>query len=107
MSARASKRVIPREGIVLRLYVAGNGPNSVAARDNLRTVLARHPGEAIHLEIVDVVEDPDRGLGDGVVVTPMLHKVSPPPARRIVGNLRDEAVLLAVLDLRKDEKDGT
>ena|ERR1700722_12246666 len=101
MKARSPKRQAAREKLVLRLYVAGDASNGVVARDNLRAVLARYPTEPVQLEVVDVVKDPDRGLRDGVVITPLLVKVTPAPTRRVVGNLRDEATLLAALDLGK------
>ena len=56
--------------------------------------LARAPDD---VEIVDVLRAPERGLEDGVLVTPMLVRVAPPPERRILGNLSDRANLLGVL----------
>jgi hypothetical protein len=38
-------------------------------------------------------------VGDGILVTPMLVKVCPPPERRILGNLNDHGALLRALDL--------
>jgi len=101
VSTRGSKPSLARAGVDLRLYVAGDAPNSTAAQENLRVFLARYPGALFRLEIVDVLKEPDRGMRDGVVVTPMLLKVTPKPARRVVGNLRDESMLLSVLDLEK------
>lgn len=83
---------------MLRLYVAGSSPNSVTAQANLTALLAalakRH-----ELEIVDVLRNPDRALSDAVLVTPMLHKVSPGPQCRIFGNLSDRALVLRTLGL--------
>jgi circadian clock protein KaiB len=81
----------------LRLYVAGDGPNSVAAKRNLRAFLARYPDHEVDLAIIDVLVDPERGLADGVLVTPLLVKVAPTPERRVVGNLQDESALVAGL----------
>ncbi len=80
----------------LKLYVAGDSPNSVAAVKNLRDVLAGNAPTA-DLEIIDVLADPKRGLADGVLVTPMLIKVDPAPVRRIVGNLSNRDALLTAL----------
>jgi circadian clock protein KaiB len=87
----------------LTLYIAGEAPNSVGARTHLNAALADFPGHAIEVEIVDVVCDPDRGLRDGVLATPMLIRRAPLPERRILGNLRDRALLLAVLGLAASE----
>jgi circadian clock protein KaiB len=83
--------------LVLRLYVAGDGPNSTAARRHIEAFLARKPRREIELEIVDVLDEPERGLRDGVLVTPMLVRLRPGPERRVVGNLRDESALMAAL----------
>jgi circadian clock protein KaiB len=80
--------------IVLHLYVAGDGPNSLEARDNLQAFLAGAPGLAVTLEVVDVLVHPDRGLDARIVVTPTLVRVRPLPEQRIVGNLRNRTALL-------------
>ena len=83
----------------LRLYVADEGPNSKAAEANLAAALAGVAPESVELEIIDVVRDPERGLRDGILVTPMLVKLAPAPERRILGNLQDRGRLLAILGL--------
>ena len=86
----------------LRLYVADDGPNSTAAIANLDAALAGAAPGTVELEIIDVVHDPERGLRDGILVTPMLVKTAPGPERRILGNLKDRARLLAMLELPVD-----
>lgn len=89
---------LPKEAVLrVRLYVAGEGPNSVAAIANLRAALAMRDARSTHVEIIDVFEDADRALRDGVLVTPMLIRVEPGPERRILGNLRDRPALLGAL----------
>ncbi len=91
-------KVSPRAGLRLRLYIAGDAPNSVAAKQNLQALL-KELGQAADLEVVDVLADPKRGLRDGILVTPTLIKVAPAPEARVFGNLRDRKVLLAALGL--------
>jgi circadian clock protein KaiB len=83
--------------LCVRLYVAGDGPNSTAAVANLRAVLARHPETLVDLELIDVVADPERALRDGIFVTPMLVRVAPTPERRVLGNLQNRRILLDAL----------
>jgi circadian clock protein KaiB len=84
---------------VLRLYVAGNSPNSVRAVANATAICAGHPDARYKLEIVDLLKFPKRALADGVIVTPTLVRLRPLPVQRIVGNLSDTAgVLLALGD---------
>ncbi len=83
----------------VRLYIAARAPNSVAALAALRSALgAPYPSWA-EVEVIDVLKDPERGLSDGVLVTPMLVRVYPLPERRILGNLSDRATLLHVVQL--------
>ncbi len=84
----------PRLGV--RLYVAGASPNSTIALANLRSalLLSSYP---VGLEIIDILEDPERSVRDGVLVTPMLVKFDPPPELRILGTLEDRALLLSAL----------
>jgi circadian clock protein KaiB len=73
--------------MVLRLYVAGDGPNSTRARANLRRLLSEVDPSCYELEVIDCLEEPLRVLGDGVLVTPTLVRVEPVPARTVVGTL--------------------
>jgi circadian clock protein KaiB len=92
--------VIPEGGpICIRLYVAGDAPNSIAAIANLKSVLERFPRQLVELEIIDVMTHPERAALDAVMVTPTLVKLSPSPERRLLGNLRDHVMLLGALGL--------
>lgn len=86
--------------MVLRLYVAGSAPNSVQAIANLEAICQQHLKGNHRLEIVDVLEQPLRALADGVIVTPSLIKMSPPPAAQVVGNLSDRSKVLLALGLQ-------
>jgi circadian clock protein KaiB len=80
----------------LRLYIAGQAPNSVRAIANCRAICAEHFATGHELEIVDLLEHPKRALADGIIVTPTLLKLSPLPVR-VIGNLSDtNQVLLAL-----------
>jgi circadian clock protein KaiB len=81
----------------LRLYVTGSAPNSIAALANLKAVraaLAEH-----EVEIIDVLERPERALADDVLVTPTLLKLAPRPSCRIVGDLSDIHHVLSSLGI--------
>ena len=80
----------------LRLYVAGNAPNSVLAIANINAICAAH-FEGHELEIVDLLKSPLRALADGIIVTPTLLKLAPLPVQRVIGNLSDTAQVLLAL----------
>jgi circadian clock protein KaiB len=91
-------RVITQKaGLLLRLYVAGNAPNSLSAITNAKAICDAHFAAGHELEIVDSLKEPMRALADGVIVTPTLLKLSPLPAQRVIGNLSDTAKVLLIL----------
>ena len=83
--------------VLLRLYVAGDAPNSVVARVNLRRLLEPYGPGAYVVEIVDCLTQPLRALQEGVLVTPTLVRLEPGPVRTIVGSLSDGARVLETL----------
>jgi circadian clock protein KaiB len=90
--------------VYLRLYIAGNAPNSARARKNLALISRDLAPEQLHLEIVDVLQEPLRALEDKVFVTPVLRKLAPPPEAQIVGDLSDHAQVRSVLGLGEVER---
>ena len=86
--------------VVLRLYIANNAPNSIQAVANLESICQEHLKDAFKLEIIDVLEYPQRALADGILVTPSLAKLSPSPTTRVVGNLSDRRSVLRALGIR-------
>jgi circadian clock protein KaiB len=93
----ATKLGSPDVRLLLRLYIAGQAPNSVRAIANAKAICDEHFGAAHDLEIVDLLEEPRRAFDDGIIVTPTLLKLMPLPVQRVIGNLSDrEQVLLAL-----------
>lgn len=88
----------------LRLYVAGHSPNSVAAMDNLRTLCAAQDAHPPTFEIVDVLSEPERALQDGIMVTPMLVRLSPEPMVQILGALSDLGRVRSALGIEAQAK---
>lgn len=88
--------------LVLRLYVAGDGPNSTAARANLRRILAPFDAAMYTLEIVDCLRQPMRALQDGILVTPTLLRLVPAPERTIVGSLSNTPRVVEALGLNEE-----
>lgn len=82
-----------------RLYITGNAPNSVRAMANLTELCRYHLPDRHHIEVVDLLREPQRALSDRINMTPTLVKLSPGSQVRIVGSLSDAAPILASLDL--------
>lgn len=85
------------KALELRLYVAGDGPNSREAVGNLRAICRRWlEPTAYKLEIIDILEEPFRALEEGVLVTPTL--IANGSARiSIVGTLSDHGAVVRAL----------
>ena len=84
-------------GLVLRLYVAGHAPNSLRAIANVKAICHAHFASVHELEIVDLLEDPQQALADGIIVTPTLLKLWPLPVQRVIGTLADTNQVLLTL----------
>lgn len=81
----------------LRLYVAGQAPNSVLAIANAKAICQNHYLASYNLEIVDLMDYPLRALEDGIVVTPTLVRLLPKPTRKVIGTLSDEKQVVLAL----------
>jgi circadian clock protein KaiB len=87
------------DGISLRLFVAGDSPDCAAAIANLHALVPAAGETSVDIEIVDIDRDAAIAAREGIIVTPTLVKLSPPPRCRILGNLRNREALLQLLGL--------
>jgi circadian clock protein KaiB len=88
---------------VLKLYVAGNTPNSIRALKTLNTILEEEFKGVYALKVIDVLKNPQLAEEDKILATPTLAKILPPPVRRIIGDLSDREKVLIGLDLLYEE----
>ena len=93
----------PRKTYILKLYVAGNTPNSMRALKTLRNILEMEFRGVYALKVIDVLKNPQLAEEDKILATPTLAKILPPPVRRIIGDLSDRDRVLIGLDLLYDE----
>lgn len=92
-----------RKTYVLKLYVAGNTPNSVRALKTLKNILEEEFKGVYALKVIDVLKNPQLAEEDKILATPTLSKVLPPPVRKIIGDLSDREKVLIGLDLLYEE----
>ena len=85
---------------ILTLYVTGTSPRTAIAIDNLNRICAQELDGRYELEIVDVLEDPQRAEDEKILATPTLIKQLPPPLRRVIGDLSDKDKVLLGLEVR-------
>ena len=88
---------------VLKLYVAGNTPNSMRALKTLKNILDEEFQGVYSLKVIDVLKNPQLAEEDKILATPTLSKILPPPVRKIIGDLTDRERVLIGLDLLYEE----
>ena len=84
-------------GLLLRLYVAGNAPNSLRAVANATAICEEYLTSRYQLEVIDLLKHPRRAMADGIIVTPTLLRLRPLPVQRVIGNLSDTNQVLLTL----------
>lgn len=90
---RDSHDTVTSKGI-LKLYVAGRTPQSERAIRVIRGLCVEELRDEFELVVIDVLEDPQAAEDERILATPTLIKLSPPPMRRIIGDLSDRAKVL-------------
>jgi circadian clock protein KaiB len=97
---KEAKVGIEEEAWELRLYVAGQTPNSIKAFANLKKICEEHLKGAYKIDVIDLLENPQLAAGDQILAVPTLVRKLPPPVRKIVGDLSKTERVLVGLDLR-------
>jgi circadian clock protein KaiB len=85
---------------LLKLYIAGRTPKSVAALANLKQICETHLMGQYRIEVVDLLVNPKLAKDDQIVALPSLVRQLPPPVKKIIGDLADEERVLVGLDLQ-------
>jgi circadian clock protein KaiB len=85
---------------LLKLYVAGQTPKSLAAFANLKRICETHLRGQYKIEVVDLLVNPRLAKGDQIVAVPSLVRQLPPPVKKIIGDLADEERVLVGLDVK-------
>lgn len=93
--------------VSLTLYIAGRTDRSERAVANLHRLGETYLRGAYRLVVIDAVEEPESAEADRVLATPTLIKNSPPPLRRITGDLSDPHRVLTGLAIAYTEPGNT
>ena len=88
------KKIIVKEALsdgkqtyILRLYITGMTPNSSRAILNIKAFCEKYLKNRHELEIIDIYQQPDLALAEGLIALPVLIKKFPLPEERMVGDL--------------------
>ena len=89
----------PHEKWILRLYVAGQTPKSLLALSNLKKICEQHLAGRYHIEVVDLMLNPELARADHIIALPTLVRQLPPPVKKIIGDLSNTEKVLVGLDV--------
>ena len=85
---------------MLKLYVAGQTPKSIAAFANLKKICEEHLKGKYQIEVIDLLKNPQLAKGDQILAIPTLVRQLPPPLRKIIGDLSNTERVLVGLDVQ-------
>jgi circadian clock protein KaiB len=85
--------------VVLKLYVTGSTSRSMLAIENIRRLCETRLRGCYHLEVIDIYQNPEAARDAQIIAVPTLIKTLPKPLRRVIGDLSDEAKVLAGLSI--------
>lgn len=90
----------------LRLYVAGDNPQSRLAMENLTRLCEKHIGEGRYeIEVIDLMKQPHLAKADQILAIPTLVRKIPEPVKRVIGSLSDGERAMLALDLEQLKSD--
>jgi len=99
-TAEKNERTTDMEFWELRLYVAGQTPNSLRAFANLKNICDQHLKDKCKIEVIDLLKNPQLAAGDQILAIPTLVRKIPEPLRKIIGDLSNTERVLVGLDIR-------
>ncbi|MGA2332068.1 MAG: circadian clock KaiB family protein [Syntrophales bacterium] len=85
---------------ILRLYVAGQTPKSIAAFANLKKICDEHLAGKYRIEIVDLLKNPTLAKGEQIFAIPTLVRQLPPPVKKLIGDLANTQRVLVGLNIK-------
>jgi circadian clock protein KaiB len=97
---KATNRDSPKPEFLLRLYVAGQTPKSLAAISNLKKICSEYLGGRYKIEVVDLLKNPALAKDHQILAIPTLVRQVPVPLRKIIGDLSNTEQVLVGLDVR-------
>ena len=92
---------------LLTLYITGTSPRAKVAISNLQRLCENELEGQYELEVVDVLENPQRAEDEKILATPTLIKQLPLPLRRVIGDLSDRDKVLLGLEVQAKSPPST
>lgn len=100
MTPGKNRKKAAQESWQLRLYVAGQTPKSIMAFANLKRICEEHLEGKYHIEVIDLLVNPQLAKGDQILALPTLVRKLPEPVKKIIGDLSNTERVLVGLDIK-------
>ena len=98
-TVKKSRKMVKKQW-ELRLYIAGESAKAVTAFANLKKICEEHLAGQYHIEVIDLLKQPQLARGDQIVAVPTLIKALPLPMRRLIGDMSQKDRIILGLDLK-------
>jgi circadian clock protein KaiB len=84
----------------LKIYVAGETDKSKAAIENLRIVCEEHMKGRYHIEVIDLIKNPQLAAEEQIFAVPTVIRKLPEPIKKLIGDLSATEKVLVGLDIK-------
>lgn len=84
----------------LRIYVAGETDRSRVAIQNLQKVCEEYLKGRYHIEVVDLMKQPQLAAEEQIFAVPTVVRKLPEPLKKLIGDLSATEKVLVGLDIR-------
>jgi circadian clock protein KaiB len=88
----------------LKIYVAGETDRSKTAIKNLQKVCEEYLKGRYHIEVIDLVKNPQLAEKEQIFAVPTVVRKLPEPLKKLIGDLSATEKVLVGLDIRPKKK---
>jgi circadian clock protein KaiB len=85
----------------LKIYVAGETEKSRVAIENLRKVCDEYLRGRYHIEVIDLMKNPQLAAEDQIFAVPTVIRKLPEPIKKLIGDLSATEKVLVGLDVKQ------
>jgi len=103
-SESESKKSMRESSLRVRLFIAGEEPNSVRAREALTILWEKYLKDQGELEIIDVFKDYSSTIENHIIAVPALLVERHGTRSVLVGSVEDEDKVLRFLGIGRERK---
>ena len=86
---------------VFSLYVSGESGRILQAINNLKEMVSEHLKGQAKVEVIDILDDPQKAVNAGICATPTIVKQLPEPLKKSIADLSDIEEIMFWLDINE------